>query len=61
MIYDGFYNLRDIIDSKTLIIQVVGLRDKSMLKKYLDTMELAGYEEYFFKVNGRQDLGYGEK
>lgn len=54
MIYDGFYNLRDIIDYNTLIIQVVGFRDKSMLKKYLNTMELAGYEEYFFKVNGRQ-------
>lgn len=54
MIYDGFYNLREVVDYNTLIIQVVGFRDKSMFKKYLDTMALAGYEEYFFKVNNRK-------
>ena len=54
MIYDGFYNLREVVDYNTLIIQVVGFRDKSMFKKYLDTMALAGYEEYFFKVNKRK-------
>ena len=54
MIYEGFYALRNLIDNNTLILQVVGFKEKEMFKKYLMAMELAGYEEYFFKVNGRR-------
>ena len=54
MIYDGFYSLRDVIDYSTIILQVVGFRDKKMLRKYLNTMSLAGYEEYELRVNKRK-------
>jgi DNA modification methylase len=57
-LHDTFREIKKICSEETIIVQVVGFKDiKSQMQRYLEVMEVCGFEEHFLSC----DKNYSDK